>query len=155
MYIDSWKPTGNCTDDELLSLSIARPKDMMRGTGLDYTKKDTPHSEWVFHLAYKVLKKSPKWQGVDGPVMDLESGSLGLSGVAASRNELQMAADDEGYTGPPGRKKAKRARKTRRPYPVPCLRWPNRWPCRRRALVRTRRRRALVRTRRRRPVLLT
>jgi hypothetical protein len=80
-------------------------------SGLDYAKNDTPHSEWMFHLAYKVLKKSPKWQGVDGPVMDVESGSLGLIGVVTSRNGLQVADDDEGYTGPPGRKKAKRARK--------------------------------------------
>jgi hypothetical protein len=36
----------------------------MKGSGLDYTKKYTPLSDWVFHLAYKVLKKSPKWQGV-------------------------------------------------------------------------------------------
>jgi hypothetical protein len=84
---------------------------MMKVSGLDYTKKDTPHSEWVFHLAYKVLKKSPKWQGVDGPVMDLECGSLGLRGVATSRNGLKVADDDEGYTGPPGRKKGKDARK--------------------------------------------
>jgi hypothetical protein len=62
-------------------------------------------------LAYKVLKKSPKWQGVDGPVMDLESGSLGFSGVATSRIGLQVEDDVEGDTGPPGRKKAKRARK--------------------------------------------
>jgi hypothetical protein len=80
-------------------------------SGLDYTKNDTPHSEWESHLAYKVLTKSPKWQGVDGPVMDLECGSLGLSGVVTSRNGLQVADDDGGYTGPPGSKKAKRARK--------------------------------------------
>jgi hypothetical protein len=110
MFIDSCKSTGNCTDDELLSLATARQKDMMKGSGLDYTKKDMPHSEWVFHMAYKELK-SPKWRGVDGPVMDLESGNLGLSGVATSRFGLQVEYDDEGYTGPPGRKKAKRARK--------------------------------------------
>jgi hypothetical protein len=111
IFIGSCKPAGNCTDDELLSLAIARHKDMMKGSGLDYTKKDTLRSEWVAHLAYKVLTKSPKWQGVDGPVMDLENVSLGISGVATSRIELQVADDDESYTGPPGRKKAKRARK--------------------------------------------
>jgi hypothetical protein len=110
MFIDPCKPTGNCTDDELLSLAIARHKDMMKGSALDYTKKDTPHSEWVFRLAYKVLKKSQKWQGVDGPVMDHENGSLGLSGFATSCTGLPVADDDESYTGPPGRKKAKRAR---------------------------------------------
>jgi hypothetical protein len=83
----------------------------MKGSGLYYTKKDTPHSEWEFHLVYKVLKKSPKWQGVDGPVMDLDSGSRGLGGVTTSRDGLQVEDDDEGYTVPPGRKKAKHARK--------------------------------------------
>jgi hypothetical protein len=43
--------------------------------------------------------------------MDLESGRLGLSGDATSRNGLQVEDGDDGYTGPPCRKKAKRARK--------------------------------------------
>jgi hypothetical protein len=88
MVFDSCKRTGNCTDDELLSLAIARHKDMMKRSVLYCTKKDTPQSEWEFRLVQKVLKKSPKWKGVDGPVMYLESGSIGLSGVATSRDGL-------------------------------------------------------------------
>jgi hypothetical protein len=48
MYIDAYNPTGICTDDERFSLAIARHKDLMKGSGLDYTKKDTPHSEWDY-----------------------------------------------------------------------------------------------------------
>jgi hypothetical protein len=109
MFIDACNPTGNCTDDELFSLAIARHKDLMKGIGLDYAKKDTPHSEWVFHLAYKVLKGIPKWQGTDGPMMDLASGSPNLlSGVTTSRTDAQKDGDYEICTEPPGSKKAKR-----------------------------------------------
>jgi hypothetical protein len=37
IFIDTCKPTGNCTDDELLSLAIARHKDKLKGSGLHYT----------------------------------------------------------------------------------------------------------------------
>jgi hypothetical protein len=50
MFIDGNNPTGNCTDAERFSLAIVGHKDLIKGTGLDYAKKDTPHSEWVFHL---------------------------------------------------------------------------------------------------------
>jgi hypothetical protein len=111
IFIDAFNPTGNCTDDERFSLAIARHKDLMKGSGLDYAKKDTPHSEWIFQLALKVLKQSPKWQGADGVVMDLASGSPSLSGITPSHNGVQMDDDDEGCMEPPGRKKAKRALK--------------------------------------------
>jgi hypothetical protein len=32
VFIDSCKPTGNCTDDELLSLAIAHHKGMLKGS---------------------------------------------------------------------------------------------------------------------------
>jgi hypothetical protein len=35
MFIDPCKPTGNCTDNKLLSVAIARNKDIMKGSGLD------------------------------------------------------------------------------------------------------------------------
>jgi hypothetical protein len=80
----------------------------MKGIGLDYAKKDTPHSEWVFHLAYKVLKGSPKWQGADGPRMDLASGSPSLlSVVTTSRHDVQKDGEYESCMEPPGRKEAK------------------------------------------------
>jgi hypothetical protein len=96
MFIDAYNPTGNCTEDEVFSLAIARHKDLMKGTGLDYAKKDTPHSESVFRLVYKVLKGSPKWQGADGPMVDLASGSPSLlSVVTTSRTDIQKDDDYE------------------------------------------------------------
>jgi hypothetical protein len=68
----------------------------MKCTGLDYAKNDTPHSESVFHLAYKVLKGSPKWKGADGPMMELASGSLSLlSVVTTTRTDVQKDGEYE------------------------------------------------------------
>ena len=109
MFLDASNPTGNCTDDERISLSIARHKGLMKGSGLDLTKKDTPHSVWVFYLAYKVLNGSPKWQGADGAVIDLASGNISLlSGDLTSRTDAQKNNDDGSCMEPPGRTKAKR-----------------------------------------------
>jgi hypothetical protein len=61
------------------------------------------------HLAYNVLKVRHKWQGADGLVMDLASGSSSLlSGVTTSRTDVQTEGDEEICMEPPGLEKYKR-----------------------------------------------
>jgi hypothetical protein len=62
---------------------------MMAKDKLDYDCRGTCHDARVHTQAYKVLRKSPKWQSNDGPVMSMNgSGSCrdrtGFSGSAAS-----------------------------------------------------------------------
>jgi hypothetical protein len=109
MYIDSYNPTRICTDDERFALAIALHKDLMKGSGLEYAKKDTLHSEWVLHLSYNVPKVRHKLQGADGLVMGLVSGSSSLlSGVTTSCTDFQTEGDEESCMEPPGLKKYKR-----------------------------------------------
>ncbi len=105
-FVRACKPTGNLTDDELMSLAVARHTGTMQGAGLDYSCKDTPHCNWVYSDAFKVLKRGPKWQGNDGPVMDLAGGSPATSKDAAAPS----SASDKVSAVLIGRKKAKRMR---------------------------------------------
>jgi hypothetical protein len=106
LFVKACKPTGNLTDEDLMSLAVARHTGIMQGAGLDYSFKDTPHSDWVLSDAFKVLKRAPKWQGNDGPVMDLAGGSSTTSTDSA----VPSSAIDEASAVPMVRKKAKRVR---------------------------------------------
>jgi hypothetical protein len=66
--------------------------------------RDTPHCNWVYSDAFKVLKWGPKWQGNDGPVMNLAGGRSTTWTDAAA----PISASDEVSAVPIGRKKAKR-----------------------------------------------
>jgi hypothetical protein len=41
LFVKACKPTGNLTDDELMSLAVARHTGTMQGAGLDYSHKDS------------------------------------------------------------------------------------------------------------------
>jgi hypothetical protein len=103
LFVKACKPTGNLTDEELMSLAVARHTGTMQGAGLDYSFKDTSHSDWVLSDAFKVLKRSPKWQGNEGPVMDL----AGESSISSPDAAVPSPASDEAHAVPMGRKKAK------------------------------------------------
>jgi hypothetical protein len=132
MFVNACKPTGGCSEDNITSLMIAHHLGMMPKDKLDYDCKDTCHDEWVYAQAYKVLRKSPKWQCNDGPVMSMNGGASGrtvirgasaspdsdassgvvLVGSAADSTGALMVGDDltDAHVPPTGRKKAKRIR---------------------------------------------
>jgi hypothetical protein len=107
LFVNACKPTGNLADDELMILAVARHTGNMQGVGIDYSFKDTPHSNWVLSEAFKVLKRGPKCQGNDGPVMDL----TGRSSASSTDAAAPSAASDELSAALMGRKKAKLMRR--------------------------------------------
>jgi hypothetical protein len=132
MFVNACKPTGGCSEDNVTSLMISHHLGMMANNKLDYECRDTCHDDWVYAQAYKVLRKSPKWQRNDGPVGSMNGGasieidftrispaSAG-SDTACVIEAVRSAGSADGVgagddlknteTPPAGRKKAKRMR---------------------------------------------
>jgi hypothetical protein len=103
-FIKALNPTGNLTPDELLSLMIAHHFGLMgrpQDKAINYDLKDTPHSEWDYADAYKVLRTHPKWQCADGPVENLAGRTNLISGTSGSATPESAALDispSEGIT---------------------------------------------------------
>jgi hypothetical protein len=86
----------------------------MQGASIDYALKDTPHTDWDFSGAHRILRSHPKWQGQSGPIGDLCGGSTltGSSSTAAGTGgsfSNQHVAGDDSPERPSGRKRAKKA----------------------------------------------
>lgn len=107
MFVLACQPTGGLSDDEIFSLAVARHTGAM-ASRLDYTHKDTPHTDWLYTDDYKVLRCSPKWQGASlgsgGAVSDIRGDRHDFSTDAA-----KAAVESDGVSAAPvGRKRAKR-----------------------------------------------
>ena len=108
MFVLACQPTGGLNDDEMFSLAVARHTGAM-ASGLDYAFKDTPHTDWIYAEAYKVLRGSLKWQGAalgsGRAFSDVRADSPGSSTDATKATVVS----DEVSVTPVGRKRAKRA----------------------------------------------
>jgi hypothetical protein len=49
---------------------ISRHFGRKQGASTDYELKDTPHTDWDFSGAQRILRSHPKWQGKFGPIGD-------------------------------------------------------------------------------------
>jgi hypothetical protein len=113
-FVNALEPTGGCTPDQVLSLMIARHLGRMQGASIDYALKDTPHADWDFSGAHRILRSHPKWQGQSGPIGDLCGGntvtgsSSAAAGTGGSFSDVRIA-DDDSPERPSGRKRAKKA----------------------------------------------
>jgi hypothetical protein len=98
----------------VLSLVIARHLGRMQGAGIDYALKDTPHADWDFSGAHRILRSHPKWQGQSASIGDLcggrtvTDGGSAAAGTGGSGSDVHIVGDDSPER-PSGRKKAKKA----------------------------------------------
>jgi hypothetical protein len=113
-FVSALEPTGGYTLDQVLSLIIARHLGRMQGAGIDYALKDTPHADWDFSGAHRILRSHPKWQGQSGPIGDLSGGSTvtgggsAAAGTGGSGLDVHIVGDDSPGR-PSGRTRAKNA----------------------------------------------
>jgi hypothetical protein len=75
LLVNALEPTGGCTPDQVLSLMIARHLGRMRGASIDYALMHTPHADWEYSGAYRILKGHPKWQGSRGKLATCVEGA--------------------------------------------------------------------------------
>jgi hypothetical protein len=112
--VNALEPTGGCTPDQVLSLMIARHLGRMRGASIDYALMHTPHADWEYSGAHRILRGHPKWQGQSGPIGDLCGGNTVTGGGSAaigtggSSSDVNTVGNDSPGR-PSGRKRAKMA----------------------------------------------
>jgi hypothetical protein len=78
------------------------------------THNNTPHADWDFSVAHRILRSQLKWQGQSGLIGDLFGGNTvagggrAATGTGASSSDVHIVGDDSPER-PSGRKRAKKA----------------------------------------------
>jgi hypothetical protein len=86
----------------------------MRGASIDSALMHTPHADWEYSGAHRILRGHQKLQGQSGPIGDLCGGSIVTGGGSAaigtggSGSDVHTVGDDSPGR-PSGRKRAKMA----------------------------------------------
>jgi hypothetical protein len=86
----------------------------MRGASIDYALMHTPHADWEYSGAHRILRGHPKWQVQSRPIGDLCGGSTVTGGGSAAiatggSGSDAHTVDDDSPGRPSGGKSAKMA----------------------------------------------
>lgn len=90
-FIRACKPTG-VTEDEIMCMAVA--KHLGKRTSMNYDARTFPEDKWVYHLAFRVLRRVPKFGeqndvGVDDDGLFEDNGNYCNGESAGQINEAQ------------------------------------------------------------------